>query len=117
MTIGNAKALITSEAFYRRKIEPWRKELASLEHVFLTDTSGSPPDGTIDLTSAMAQASESFEKVWTAPEDMALLHFTSGTTGRPKGAVHAHEAVAILIPACAEERQLNWPKVRFHIDA
>src|SRR5207344_1900464 len=29
----------------------------------------------------------------TAPEDMALLHFTSGTTGRPKGAIHVHEAV------------------------
>jgi acetyl-CoA synthetase len=27
------------------------------------------------------------------PEDMALLHFTSGTTGKPKGAVHVHEAV------------------------
>src|SRR6516225_1919471 len=93
MTIGNAKALITSEAFYRRKIEPWRRELASLEHVFLTDASGDLPDGTIDLTSAMAQASESFETVWTSPEDMALLHFTSGTTGRPKGAVHVHEAV------------------------
>ena len=26
-------------------------------------------------------------------EDMALLHFTSGTTGTPKGAVHVHEAV------------------------
>ena len=39
MTIGEAKALVTSEAFYRRKIEPWRKELASLEHVFLTDCS------------------------------------------------------------------------------
>jgi acetyl-CoA synthetase len=93
MTIGNAKALITSEAFYRRKIEPWRRELTSLEHVFLTDASGALPDGTIDLTSAMAQASESFETVWTGPEDMALLHFTSGTTGRPKGAVHVHEAV------------------------
>ena len=29
----------------------------------------------------------------TQPGDMALLHFTSGTTGRPKGAIHVHEAV------------------------
>jgi acetyl-CoA synthetase len=93
MTIGNAKALITSEAFYRRKIEPWRNELASLEHVFLTECSGSLPPGTTDLTVAVAQASDKFETVWTSPEDMALLHFTSGTTGRPKGAVHVHEAV------------------------
>ena len=93
MTIGNAKALVTSEVFYRRKIEPWRKELANLQHVFLTECSSNLPPGTIDLARALAQASDSFETVWTAPEDMALLHFTSGTTGRPKGAVHVHEAV------------------------
>ena len=30
MTIGEAQVLITSEAFYRRKVEPWRHELATL---------------------------------------------------------------------------------------
>ena len=93
MTIGNAKALVTTEAFYRRKIEPWRKELASLQHVFLIECSASPPSDTIDLNAALAQAPDSFETVWTGPEDMALLHFTSGTTGKPKGALHVHEAV------------------------
>lgn len=93
MTIGGAKVLITSEAFYRRKVEPWRKELASLEHVFLTDCSSNPPPDTIDLSAALAASPDRFDTVWTGPEDMALLHFTSGTTGRPKGAVHVHEAV------------------------
>ena len=93
MSIGSAKVLVTSEAFYRRKIEPWRKELPSLEQIFLTDSSPTPPPGTTGLAAAMAAASDSFETVWTGPEDMALLHFTSGTTGRPKGAVHVHEAV------------------------
>jgi acetyl-CoA synthetase len=93
MTIGDARVLITTEAFYRRKIEPWRKELPGLKCVFLTECSASPPVGTIDLTVALAAVPDTFETVKTNPEDMALLHFTSGTTGKPKGAVHVHEAV------------------------
>ena len=93
MSIGAAKVLVTSEAFYRRKIEPWRKDLPGLEHVFLTECSPNPPADTTDLAAAMAASSDAFETIWTGPEDMALLHFTSGTTGRPKGAVHVHEAV------------------------
>jgi acetyl-CoA synthetase len=93
MTIGNAKVLVTSETFYRRKVEPWCSELEGLEHVFLTDCTNQPPPGTIDLGKALAEEPESFNTVRTDPEDMALLHFTSGTTGRPKGAVHVHEAV------------------------
>jgi acetyl-CoA synthetase len=93
MAIGDAKALVTTEAFYRRKIEPWRKEVPGLKTVFLTECSESMPPDTIGLSAALAGASDSFEVAATKPEDMALLHFTSGTTGKPKGAVHVHEAV------------------------
>ena len=93
MTIGDARVLVTTEAFYRRKIEPWRKDLPGLKCVFLTECSAALPPGTIDLAAALAAAPDTFETVQTNPEDMALLHFTSGTTGKPKGAVHVHEAV------------------------
>jgi acetyl-CoA synthetase len=93
MTIGDARVVVTSEAFYRRKIEPWRKELPSLQQVFLTECSAAPPADTVDLAAALRQAADSFQIIRTEPEDMALLHFTSGTTGKPKGAVHVHEAV------------------------
>ena len=94
MEIGEATALVTTLQLYRRKVEPWRHELPSLKQVFLTDDDiGDLPGGTVSLNTAMATASAEFETVHTKPEDMALLHFTSGTTGRPKGAIHVHEAV------------------------
>jgi len=94
MTIGGARVLITTASFYKRKVEAWRAEIESFEHVLLIDEGDKelPPD-TISLPKAMAEASPAFDIVRTDPEDMALLHFTSGTTGRPKGAIHVHEAV------------------------
>lgn len=49
--------------------------------------------GTADFGALMAAAPDRFEIPPTDPEDLALLHFTSGTTGKPKGAVHVHQAV------------------------
>jgi acetyl-CoA synthetase len=94
MEIGDARVLVTTEALYRRKVMPWRHELPGLAHVLLIG--GSPGEllpGTIDLEARLAAAAPAFDVARTGPEDMALLHFTSGTTGRPKGAVHVHEAV------------------------
>jgi acetyl-CoA synthetase len=41
----------------------------------------------------LAAASDEFTTAQTRDEDIALLHFTSGTTGKPKGVLHAHAAV------------------------
>ena len=92
MAIGDAKVLITSEALYRRKVADWRGELPHLAHILIIDADV-PAEGTRSLPDLMRAASSEFAIVRTRPEDMALLHFTSGTTGRPKGAVHVHEAV------------------------
>lgn len=91
LRIGDAKVLVTSPELYRRKIVPIRDRLPGLEHVLIA---GEPPDDkTISLAQVMAAADDDFVIPATDPEDMALLHFTSGTTGKPKGAVHVHQAV------------------------
>jgi acetyl-CoA synthetase len=94
MSIGAAKALVTTPSLYQKKVAAWRHELPQLAHVLLAGgVGGEFPAGTLDLTAAMRGTDTSFEIARTQPEDMALLHFTSGTTGKPKGAVHVHEAV------------------------
>jgi acetyl-CoA synthetase len=96
LTIGDGRVLVTTEALYRRKVEGVRPQLPNLEHVILvreaSGSSGTLP-GTLEWRALVEMQSPDFVIPPTDPEDRALLHFTSGTTGRPKGAIHVHEAV------------------------
>jgi acetyl-CoA synthetase len=93
LAIGAGKVLVTTELLYqRRKIGELRKTLPDLEQVIVI-SDGVPPEGTHSFQWLMNLANDEFETAPTSPEDMALIHFTSGTTGKPKGAVHVHQAV------------------------
>jgi acetyl-CoA synthetase len=94
VAIAGPRVLVTSQSLFRRRLAEIRPMLCCVEHVLVvTDESGPRPEGTLDFHEQLARAADHYEIGDTRPEDPALLHFTSGTTGKPKGAIHAHEAV------------------------
>lgn len=87
---GDARLLVTNERLYRKRVAGLRGGLPQLDRVLLTD-GDLPMAG--NFHDFLRAAPAEFPPYSTQPEDMALLHFTSGTTGPPKGAIHVHQAV------------------------
>jgi len=95
LALGSASVLVTTDLLYQRKVAPIRGELPELRHVLIVRTPGAGdlPAQTFDFDALMGDAATAFETVSTGAEDPALLHFTSGTTGQPKGVLHVHDAI------------------------
>ncbi|MGZ4784363.1 MAG: acetate--CoA ligase [Acidimicrobiales bacterium] len=95
---GDARVLVTTHPLYRRKVASIRDELPQLDHVLLFGGDPARADitdvrGGRDLHQLLEAGGSGYEILPTSPDDPALLHFTSGTTGMPKGAIHVHDAV------------------------
>lgn len=90
---GDAKVLVTTSLLFEKKIRPILERLPLLQYVLLTDAEAHEGKNILSFPVLMGTASEEYKIQPTSPEDPALLHFTSGTTGMPKGALHVHKAV------------------------
>ena len=91
---SEAKVLVTSPDLWE-KVKDIRKDLPALETVVLATRrhEGQAEDGVVLWDDAIAGQSDEFETVATDPEDYSVMHYTSGTTGKPKGAAHVHNAI------------------------
>jgi acetyl-CoA synthetase len=94
LEIGAAELLVTTTSLYRRKIASLRAALPRLHTVLLVDAPTTDPadPSVLSWPELMAATGDRHDAPCSAPETPALLHFTSGTTGTPKGALHVHEA-------------------------
>ncbi len=91
---SGAVVLVTTPEL-RAKVHEIRAELPDLKHLIIASHDALPEvgEGELSWNELMDSASEEFDIVHTEPEDPAVMHYTSGTTGKPKGAVHVHKAV------------------------
>lgn len=84
LRLGDARVLVTTAALYRRKVAERRAAVPGLEHVLIVGSGAAELPGTTSFDDLMTAAPDIFTIPSTSPDDMALLHFTSGTTGPPK---------------------------------
>jgi acetyl-CoA synthetase len=94
---AGVSALITDNAG-AAKLRTIRAALPQLANVLVTGPDADPRDGEIGLEAALAGQSPVFSAVDTGPDTPALIIFTSGTTGPPKGALHGHRVLLGHIP-------------------
>lgn len=91
---AGASAIVTNR-FGLERLRPIRDRLPELAQVISIDGAEEGVAGFADLVAAHPPL---FDVAETSPDDPALMIFTSGTTGPPKGALHGHRVLPGHIP-------------------
>ncbi len=90
---SGAKVLLTSPVL-RERISSIISDLPELKHIIVVDREGNyeSRDGDIIYDKLISDAPDDFPDIAVGVDDYSIMHYTSGTTGKPKGAAHRHRA-------------------------
>jgi acetyl-CoA synthetase len=91
---SGAKALLTN-AQGLAKLASIPHDVPNVELILSVD---GPAAGALGIHETLADASDAFTPEDTSADDPAMMIFTSGTTGQPKGALHAHRVLLGHMP-------------------
>ncbi len=86
-------AAICTQKKHLAKVRKIRSQVPSLRHVIVVDAVGSRSQEGEASFELEANRVENFAVYPTTAESPSVLHYTSGTTGQPKGAQHVHYSV------------------------
>ena len=92
---SEAKGIVTDEANLQKVLDVWEK-VPTLKIVVVTRGEGR--EGILDFWELIEKGSAEFQPVQTRADDPAFISYTSGTTGPPKGAFHAHRVLLGHMP-------------------
>jgi acetyl-CoA synthetase len=95
---AGATALFTNAAGLGKIAEIRRGQDDAIAGLKLVVSVDGPGDGALGFAEMLDRASTEFTTVATAADDPALMVYTSGTTGQPKGALHAHRVLIGHMP-------------------
>ncbi|MFL5909355.1 MAG: AMP-dependent synthetase/ligase [Gaiellaceae bacterium] len=106
---SGARVVFCEDAGQVAKIEQVRAELPELEHVIsMADGSGDMPLDEVRARGGTVEPAAVEERVAAvAPDDVATLVYTSGTTGPPKGCMLTHSNLTSAIEMAVERLQLS----------
>jgi len=88
LTDSEANTLVTMKTLYEDVVSKIKSRISSLHNVILTDYE--VEGETFSYQEITLKSSDDFSAIECEPEDLVMIHYTSGTTGKPKGAMLTH---------------------------